>query len=206
MIQLILDNYKTYTNRSNNKPERHWLRLLILFIAAIFFGRFGYESLTEVYSVLVTCITILTGFTFTALFSDHSVADIGLTKPKNENDRRDIAILSILGENFKIRSSYFITISIITAVLMTLISIQIVLPPELNYYLDVICQYSESCNGKQILLVLEKLQGAIAIITASIAVFLYFECLYTFYRMSETILSIINMRREYIRHAEDQTL
>lgn len=158
----------------------------------------------EAYSVLVTSITILTGFTFTALFSDHTMADIGLPPPRNENDRQDLKSLELLGNNFKARSSYFIALSIIAAVLMTVASIKLSVPPWLQGYsangLDWLTSYTSKDFGK----FLGSLKGLLSSAMITIVVFIYLECLYTFYRLSETILAIVNVRRNYFKIAENR--
>jgi hypothetical protein len=199
---LFINNYKTYVSRSTGLKERHRRRLLSFCVLALICSIFGKSSIYDAYSVLVTSITILTGFTFTALFSDHTMADVGLPSPNNENDRQDLKSLEILGNNFKARSSYFIALSIIAAILMTVASIQFNVPHWLEGYmaniLDTLARYTSN-DARSILKPLNELLSASMI---AVVVLIYLECVYTFYRLSETILAIVNLRRNYMKLAE----
>lgn len=187
---------------ATGQRERHSLRLILFAIFAAFCAVFAKSSIYASYSVLVTSITILTGFTFTALFSDHTMADIGLPPPKNENDRVDLTRLSVLGENFKFRSSYFIALSIMGAVLMTAASLELSIPKFLAQGASSIIQSATKILGFDPTRYLSMLWSIVSSTMVLLVVFIYLECLYTFYRLSETILSIINLRRTYIRHSE----
>ena len=202
MKSLFINNYKTYVSRSTGLKERHRRRLRSFCVLALICSIFGKSSIYDAYSVLVTSITILTGFTFTALFSDHTMADVGLPSPNNENDRQDLKSLEILGNNFKARSSYFIALSIIAAILMTVASIQFNVPHWLEGYmaniLDTLAQYTSN-DARSILKPLNELLSASMI---AVVVLIYLECVYTFYRLSETILAIVNLRRNYMKLAE----
>jgi hypothetical protein len=202
---LCRNNYATYVSRSTGLQEGHGRRLIAFCVLAFICTVLGGNSIYDAYSVLVTSITILTGFTFTALFSDHTMADIGLPSPKNENDRQDLKSLEILGDNFKVRSSYFIALSIVAAILMTVASIQFGIPPWLQGFvgngLDAVASYA----WKDIRSFLEVLKGLISGLMVAVVVFIYLECLYTFYRLSETIIAIVNVRRNYMKLAENRS-
>ncbi|WP_133260360.1 hypothetical protein [Rhodovulum sp. BSW8] len=204
MKGLIEKNYGTYVSAVTGRREGHCLRIVLFLIFSAICAVFAKTSIYSSYSVLVTSITILTGFTFTALFSDHTMADVGLPCPKDENDRTDLARLGVLGENFKCRSSYFIALSIIGAVLMTIASLELTSP---KLFSDALAEFWPTFtellgfNSKAYLLMILDLISTVMIL---IVIFIYLECLYTFYRMSETILSIVNLRRAYIRHSENR--
>lgn len=203
MKALVQKNYGTYVSAATGRKERHSFRLALFVIFSILCAVFAKTSIYSSYSVLVTSITILTGFTFTALFSDHTMADIGLPPPQTENDRADLTRLGILGENFKFRSSYFIALSIIGAVLMTVASLELTSPKFLS---DARAVFWPSVTGflgfdpKAYILIIWNIVSTMMIL---VVVFIYLECLYTFYRLSETILSIVNLRRAYIQHSEN---
>ncbi len=187
---------------ASGKKEGHYLRLFLFAIFSLFCAVFAQSSIYSAYSVLVTSITILTGFTFTALFSDHTMADTGLPPAKNETDRTELIRLGVLGENFKFRSSYFIALSIIGAVLMTVSSLDLYSPKFLSeLFRELWPNVVNSLQFDPKLLLCIVLIAVPGLITF-IVVFIYLECLYTFYRLSETIISIINRRREYIKHSE----
>ena len=205
MKKLIQNNYGTYVSAATGRKESHFFRLFLFAVFSLACAVFAKSSIYSSYSVLVTSITILTGFTFTALFSDQTMADIGLPSPKNENDRADLTRLGILGENFKLRSSYFIALSIIGSVLMTIASLELSSPNLLSDFFSKF--WSMAMNFFRFdLMVYANMAGSyLSIIMVVTVFFIYLECLYTFYRMSETILSIVNLRREYIRHSENDT-
>ena len=201
MTSLIKKNYDTYVSAATGRREGHCLRIVLFLIFSIICAVFAKTSVYSSYSVLVTSITILTGFTFTALFSDHTMADVGLPCPKDENDRADLARLGVLGENFKCRSSYFIALSIVGAVLMTIASLELTSPKIVSDALAKLWPTIAAFLGfdpRSYLMMIGNFISAVMILTV---VFVYLECLYTFYRMSETILSIVNLRRAYIRHS-----
>ncbi|MEP3295222.1 MAG: hypothetical protein ABJO27_01820 [Pseudoruegeria sp.] len=203
MKALVQKNYGTYVGIATGRKERHSFRLALFVFFAILCAIFARTSIYSSYSVLVTSITILTGFTFTALFSDHTMADIGLPRPQTENDRADLTRLGILGENFKFRSSYFIALSIIGAVLMTVASLELTSPKFLSGSVAVLWPNVTGFLGldpKVYILIIWNIVSTMMIL---IVVFIYLECLYTFYRLSETILSIVNLRRAYIKHSEN---
>ncbi|PXW82709.1 hypothetical protein BZA02_10227 [Ruegeria sp. P4] len=203
MKNLIKNNYGTYISATTGKKEGHCLRIVIFLLFSTTCAIFASSSIYSSYSVLVTSITILTGFTFTALFSDHTMADIGLPCPKNENDRTDLKRLGVLGENFKFRSSYFIALSIIGAVLMTAAALEINSPKFVSDTLSKLWPIFVSFLEFDPKDYLELIRYIVSTMTISAVVFIYLECLYTFYRMSETILAIVNLRRDYIRHSEN---
>jgi hypothetical protein len=202
---LCQNNYATYVRSSTGLKEGHGRRLLAFCALAIICTVFGKNSVYDAYSVLVTSITILTGFTFTALFSDHTMADIGLPSPSDENDRQDLKSLGLLGNNFKARSSYFIALSIIAAIFMTVASIKLSVPTWLQGpvtdFFAAIASYTTMDIGH----LFGKLKSLISACMTALVVFMYLECLYTFYRLSETILAIVNVRRNYIKHAETRS-
>jgi len=190
---------------ATGQRERHALRLLLFVALSLFFVLFAKSSIQSSFSVLVTSITILTGFTFTALFSDHTMADIGLPPPKNENDKADQVRLGVLGENFKFRSSYFIALSIIGAVLMTVVSLELSSPKNLSAFLSRFWIWVAGFFTSDPEAIKSIFLNSTSNFLTTIVVFIYLECLYTFYRLSETILSIVNLRRSYIRHSENNS-
>lgn len=182
------------------------MRLVVFCALSVLFSIFGRSSLEDVFSVLATSMTILTGFTFTALFSDHSLADIGLPAPRNENDRQDIIRLGRLGQNFKFRSSYFIALSIITVIAMTVVSVEFTLPEAFKTTVLRSSLYFEIELRSETLGTLKWVSSIVHLVLVAASTFIYLECLYTFYRLSETILSIVNLRRDYIRHTEQERI
>ena len=194
MFNLVRETYNTYYDRALKKPEGHALRLLIFAFLSVSFAIFSAESVSNVYSMMATGLTVLTGFTFTALFSDHALASSGLPAPKNENDRQDLVRLSALAVNFRARSSYFITISIISVTLLVGASFNFEAPVAIDRWL----RNFDFVDRGFAYHVLKDFFPVFAIIFATFVNFIYLECLYTFYRLAETILAILDTRRNYL--------
>jgi len=198
MLRFVKETYKTYHNTRTNQCEGHKLRVFLLVLLTVFICGFSDGSSSDLNNMMITGLTILTGFTFTALFSDHSLADIGLPKPANETDRYDLERLNVLANNFHVRSRYFIVLSIVDVCILIARSINFSLPSiaydglgKISYYLDI--------DVTNIIYVATTLKNSISLVVMFITIFLFFECLYTFYRLSETIISIVNTRRSYLK-------
>lgn len=197
MLQLLVQNYKTYINTARGNPERHSLRLVFFGALSLFFALFADETTSSVYSMMATGITVLTGFTFTALFSDQALASYGLPKPQSENDRHDLVRLEALSKNFRARSSYFITLSIFEIVLLAAVSFDFAVPDAMKTW-PVVAEWSGSLSSKDWFSVAQAVVSVLFVAFEFVINFIYLECLYTFYRMAETILAILDTRRNYL--------
>lgn len=197
---LIVDAYGTYRDVRSGSAERHWPRIVGFLIISSLIAFLADSLIDGAVPIMATGITVLTGFTFTALFSDHSLASYGLPEPKTEEDRDDLKRLKELSKNFKLRSEYFLTLSVLEVVFLVVLSLELVLP-------DLVHDYA-FCLNEKIADFLPILSGLPALISHSISVasggfvlFIFGECLYTFYRLSETILAIVDTRRQYFEAA-----
>ena len=197
MIKLVFDNYRTYVDTAQRRPEKHLFRLIAFAGISLVFAVFSGSQNLGVHSIMATGITVLTGFTFTALFSDHALASSGLPHPKDENARQDLVRLNILSENFRIRSSYFITISILDVVFLAAASSEFYVPDTLgSWLLGVECV--RSAFNQPWFFLTESVAPIMLVAFALIINFIYLECLYTFFRLAETILAILDIRRDYL--------
>ena len=140
-------------------------------------------------AAIASIVAILAGFSFTALFSGYSHSVDGLSQPASESDRQDLVLLKSLLENFRIRSRYFLIISIICLFFVFLISVPLVIPEIIIkitfkecpvFYKAADILYSFGCFCSRM-----------------ISLCLFFEILYTFYRLAETVFSILDVRRKY---------
>ncbi|ANL70407.1 hypothetical protein AMC83_CH00369 [Rhizobium phaseoli] len=202
MLSLVKDNYRTYYNTRDSVAERHWLRLLCTVTLALGIGILSSSS--NIFGMMINGLAILAGFTFTALFSDHSLADVGLPKPKNENDVFDLKILSTLANNFHTRAKYFIFLAIVDVCLLVAISAGFAIPALISENFTVFVTYIYELGGIGWTLSHSAKTYTFFVnvtyaICSSISLFIFLECLYTFYRLSETIIAIVNARREYLR-------
>lgn len=202
MYNLIKDNYDTYYNARDEVRERHWLRVLVLVTLALTIGLFS--SSNNMFGMMINGLAILAGFTFTALFSDHSLADVGLPKPKNETDVFDLKKLSALANNFHARAKYFIFLAIVDVCLLVVISAGFLIPDRIALlFSSLLLSFSDSFGfGWNYLDISSAYKCAVNImygLFSSISLFIFLECLYTFYRLSETIVAIVNARRDYLK-------
>jgi hypothetical protein len=198
MTKIIRDTYDTYYNTAQMRPEKHLLRLLGICFVALCFCVFSSGPHLDINNMMITGLTILTGFTFTALFSDHSLADVGLPKPANETDRYDLKRLSILAHNFHVRSRYFIACSILDVCLLIYRSIELSPPPTFKTSANYVVNHL-NIDISSTVTALSYIGYVFDRTAAFISVFIFLECLYTFYRLAETIISIVNARRDYLK-------
>jgi len=200
---LIKANYGTYKSISNGANERHWLRLVVLLLIALLLAVFTSDT-SAAYPIMVTGITILTGFTFTALFSNHVLADVGLPKASDETDRLDLKRLGRLSENFKARSSYFIALSIIDAVLLIAASLKFSSPKFVYEALEKLSELLASKSGVDFSKLLSVAPNLFAETFFVFVTFIFLECLYTFFRLSETIVAIVDSRSDYMKASDER--
>ena len=197
MFKLVRGNYATYVDLSTGVAERHWVRLLSFALLGLIFAVFFADNVAAVYSVLATGMTVLAGFTFTALFSDHALANTGLPQPKNQTDRHDIKILGILSGNFESRSSYFISIAVLEVVLLAAVGFKLSVPDGIRNALSELAWWVAFADS-DFFSWLEIAASTSGMVLMCFVNFLYLECLYTFYRLAETVLAILERRRTYI--------
>lgn len=198
MINLIKENYETYINARSKLRESHFLRLVFFLTVSITVAVLADTATNDIYNMMTTGLTILTGFTFTALFSDHALADVGLAAPSNETDRQDINRLTTLGKNFQARSKYFIALSIIDVCALISLSVDLTTPKPIITLAKKLA-YATKINFGNMQDVLIILHEIATYILVAFAIFLFLECLHTFYRLTETIMAIVNGRRSYMR-------
>lgn len=203
ILELVKANYNTYRNASNGERERHWRRLATAFSASVLLATFSSDA-SAAYPIMVTGITILTGFTFTALFSNHVLADVGLPKPSDESDRLDLKRLSELSENFKARSAYFIALSIIDAVLLIAASLKFSSPKVVSDALVKLAGLATSKSGIDLSNFLSVAPGFFSETFFVFVTFVFLECLYTFFRLSETIIAIVDLRGDYMKAFDER--
>lgn len=203
IFELVKANYSTYQNTSTGSQERHRRRLCYSFLVAFLLAIFSSDT-SAAYPIMVTGITILTGFTFTALFSNHVLADVGLPIASDESDRRDLDRLATLSDNFKARSSYFIALSIIVAILLIAASLKFSSPKIVSEALTGLAEFIFLKSGFDFSkwpTVASKVYAEFFFVFVTFA---YMECLYTFFRLSETIVAIVDLRSDYIKAYEER--
>ncbi|MDX1245409.1 hypothetical protein GOL91_03575 [Sinorhizobium medicae] len=201
MLSLIKANYRTYVNARSKRLEGHTRRVVFFALCSVAASALSEPSSADIYAMMTTGLTILTGFTFTALFSDHSLAEVGLAKPKNETDRQELGRLTKLAENFQVRSRYFITLSIVDVCLLIILSLDLTVPGVFkDFSMRTALLYH--VNPRKLLDLFEVISAIVLYTSTSAAMFLFLECLYSFYRLTETIMAIVNARRSYMKASD----
>ncbi|MDA5555416.1 hypothetical protein [Shimia sp. MMG029] len=200
LFELVKANYATYPR---SEIKAHIVRLAVSLLVAVLLAVFSSDA-SAAFPIMVTSITILTGFAFTALFSNHLLADVGLPKASNESDRQDLIRLERLAKNFKARSSYFIPLSIIEALLLIAAGLKFSSPQIVS---DIALKIAT-------LIGVTALQGFTQVVSIAptvvaevflvLVMLVLFECLYTFYRLSETIVAVVEVRTEYLKASESK--
>lgn len=204
MWSIVTKNYKTYVDTVEGRPERFWFRILFFILGSLFFSLLTLGDDSSAYSIMATGLTVLTGFTFTALFSDHALASSGLPKAKTETDLVDQQRLEKLSTNFAARSAYFVVLSILTIALLVTMSFRFS-PPSFATGWFVGFGWNEIAPQIMSPQDISFLLTALSFVFGCLIFFLYLECLYTFYRMAESMLAILDVRRRYFsRHSDEE--
>ncbi len=186
LFSLISFVYRGYAGDG----ESHILRILLATTSSMIVGMSPISLNKETISTIAVIVSVLAGFSFTALFSNHSHSVSDLPAPKSESDRQDIATMSRLFENFRNRSRYFLFISLLCLLFSFFIGIPLDFDVTNIKFSSYISNYFYA--------------AAIDIYTAGCwlarvsCLFLFFEILYSFYRLSQTIFAILDIRREYL--------
>lgn len=186
LFSILSSVYKGYAGDG----ERHILRILLVVVISFVIAIAPRSLNKDAISTMAVIVSVLAGFSFTALFSNNSHSVTDLPPEKTESDREDIKKLKNLFENFRSRSTYFLLISLSCLIIIFLISIPYNIAsttnhinPENRLYLNDIFTYIWTINS---------------FFARLICLLLFFEIIYTFYRLSETIFSILDTRRQYL--------
>lgn len=189
LLNITKEIYRTYKGDS----ERHAARILFLVVASTLIGAFGNNVINATLPAVSLTMSILAGFTFTALFSNHVLSVTDLPSARDETDRSELERLKLLGVNFRVRSRYFLVLATITLLLAVLLSIDMVYHPSVHEgFRALFVSHYNDVRAAYIVISI-----TISAIARSATFFIFFECLYTFYRLSETILKIVDVRRAY---------
>jgi hypothetical protein len=186
------DVYRSY----QGDGELHRARLFFEFFIAIVVGTFADHLAEKSFPVMSLAISVLTGFSFTALFSEPSVRLADLPAPANESDRQSISNLKKLSKNFRTRTNYFIALAIFQLVLMVGLTISL----SLANIVEIVPKFIAFDRSKLAwcLVYIRKLVSFLYIVGWSLTFLAFMEWLYTFYRLSETILAILRVRTDYM--------
>lgn len=189
----ISEHYATFLNQISGEPESHKLRVLFQLIFSLVLALLIADFSGRLVSVSVTTLSILTGFTFSALFSLASNVKSGLPEPSFPEDKDDLSRMLLLASNFRSNASYFLPMSLFCIVL--LLSQMI----DVDVFEKIHKQWPDfSLTIEKHLDLLKTVSSWIAFIFKFSIIFIFIEVIYTFYRMSLSMLYILRIRDEYI--------
>lgn len=211
MIRAAKKNYKTYNNPSTKASENHIPRLLGMGLASMTLSLFAGDDTDPAFSLMATTISVIAGFTFSALFSSHAIAISDLPPAETLEDKQDRDRLDLLDANHKIRTQYFLFLCIAELAILATLVVDFAIPGILKGWLHTAYSYIQSLTETPRLPDIQKLRlwknisaTSINWLANSIAIFVFAECLYTFYRLADSIIRIIEIRKLYhIRHSEN---
>jgi len=191
-LKVVSENYGTYVNDVTKTRERHWPRLFLQLGVALSFASLMKTISDDAISVLITSISILIGFAFTALFP---IAGDGLGKlstPIYAEDWDDIKRIKLVVKNFRKNVSYFIPLCLlfILFLFMQMISVE----HSAVVYNAIIRAKASFCSSYNCWM---DIKSFARVIISSITVFVLLEISYTFYRMCFNALSILRIKDEY---------
>ncbi len=191
-IKLISENYATYVNDVTKSRERHWPRILIQIILSLCIALLVKPISDDAISVLITSISILIGFAFTALFP---IAGDGIGKlatPAFAEDWDDIKRIKLVIKNFRKNVSYFVPLCLIFVLFLFLQMISLDWAVQgLSYATRLKGEY---CNFHNCWFSIRRF---VVVVTSTITLFILLEICYTFYRMCFNALSILRIKDEY---------
>ena len=192
MLRLWQSVYNTY----KGDRERHRLRLIVCLVAALAIACLSKNLSDSALEMMSVAVSILTGFTFTALFSSYSSTTADLPSPKDETDRQNLVTLKQLEINFRARAKFLILATMVSLIAMVLLSIEIQ-PKEVVRWLAFSVSKPDPGQFDAIYLWATSLWRIGTIIVKAATVFVFLESLYTFYRLSETVVAALTLRGEY---------
>ncbi|KAA8606021.1 hypothetical protein AL036_16355 [Salipiger aestuarii] len=212
MLKVAKDNYDTYRHPTTKVLESHRVRLLATAAAAILLALLAGKSTAPSFSLMATAISVIAGFTFSALFSGHAIAIADLPGSKSPEDVDDRKRLDALDTNHKIRTKYFLALCILELAFLAALVVDFTLPSIVKDFTAVAYEkvHLSSMPLKtpsihSVRDTLDLLKIATIWSLNSFAIFIFAECLYTFHRLSESILKIIEIRKLYLqRHSAEK--
>lgn len=187
----LLDQIRSVYDGYRGDREPHAFRILCAFVAsvALALDRSGLNK--DTLATMAVIVSVLAGFSFTALFSSHSHSTSDLPTALSESDRQDIRNLMTLFKNFRDRARYFLTVSVICLLTVFFLGI------TLNFSNSmIISPYLEYISK---LLHMQDVWSFLCMVSRVLALFMFFEILYTFYRLAQTVFAILDTRRAYLQ-------
>ncbi|WP_102868721.1 hypothetical protein [Pseudovibrio exalbescens] len=192
IIAVISDNYGTYVNAITKTRERHAPRLAAQIIIGLILA-FSLSELSEnSISVVITSLSILAGFSFSAMFPIASDITSNLREPQHSEDHDDLKRLSLLANSFRANVSYFIPLTLLTIVVFTSQMLDLEFPSEIF----LLFKPSDTALAK-LISAIDLANYILAKFIIFLSVILFLEVIYTFYRMCFTVIYMLKIREEY---------
>lgn len=190
LIEIVRRLYETYTGDESS----HRLRLSAFALLSVVIASLSVDPAEKALEAIAVTVSVLAGFSFTALFSSWSLSVSDLPEAKTESDRNDLIRLEKLISSFNARSKFFIIASVICLFLVVIMSIQLNLSKIHDIY-STLLEMTDFPDNKVDYLVFD----VAASFVCFMSFFLFFEILHTFYRMSETVFAILDTRKRYLK-------
>lgn len=187
--KIIADAYRSY----RGDDESHLGRLVCLVVVAALIATYAGNLSEAALPAMALAVSVLAGFTFTALFSSGSLSTNDLPEPTDESDREDRNRLEDILENFRVRSRLFLLASVLCLGLVLLISIPLdwgVIAGHIS------CVVNDS--SVKYLTIAQSIHEYLSSFIVFITFFIFSEMLHLFYRLAESIFSILDIRRKYL--------
>lgn len=189
-IDIITEAYGSY----KGDDSRHITRIVLIFVFSAFIATYAGDLARSALPAMSLALSVLAGFTFSALFSSGFVTISDLPKPKDESDRLDLDKLSRVSENFRVRARLFLASAVFCLILVLLLTIPTRFDTLSSHVKWLLPEYAD-----WILWLIYHVWGMGAFAVKLLANLIFLEILYLFYRLSESIFSMIETRRKYLR-------
>lgn len=190
-LDVFVKAYQTY----KGDDDWHVLRICVLIVVAAVIATFATNLADSALPAMALAVSVLAGFTFTALFSSGWLSTTDLPKPRNESDRLDERTLEKILENFRARARLFLMVSVLSLALILLISI----PVRWDRVEDVLNYFVGDVRSAKIDFAYIR---CVHLFMSSVMVFFTFaifgEMLHLFYRLSESVFSALEIRNKYL--------
>lgn len=192
LTKTIAEHYGTFTDAISGRSERHAQRLVGQFFLGLCAAMFLEGLSDNVINAMITSLSILAGFSFSAMFPIASDAKKDLPEPRYPEDFDDLNRLSKLSGAFRANVAYFIPLTLLCIGTLT---IQMFQPRQTTITNAMLAYIAEKSSVAHAAIISIKTYMPNAILLVSI--FLFVEALYTFYRMSFTVAFALRIKEEY---------
>lgn len=185
----LIDAYESYEGDN----DAHRLRLTAIALTSVILSLVSSNLSDAALPAMALAVSVLAGFTFTALFSSGALSVHDLPEPRDESDRHDRERLRIILNNFRARSKLFLYTSVIALILILLVSV------EFDWSaLSAALSWAGFVFTSEAMYWLQNVHFWISKAMIAISFFVFLEMLYLFYRLSESVFSFLEIRRKYL--------